>query len=239
MDAAAANPNHISPSFTLPPHEEELLFASLNSNQLTTFNPSPKDRLAMAPTAFTESPLDGSGSLPLNGFEESPFIDYDYEFDPEAGFDYDFANDSQGQMIGKLPGTSSDGDAESNDKRSHPDDEDETVDGGGKRREGDEKVSKKPGRKPLTSEPTSVSIHDGPAFVVLAVTNACYRSARHRIVPPSVHSASARRSTSRIWRPRSRTCRRPPSLQTTKTASCERRSRRCPWSCASTVRGCR
>jgi AP-1-like factor len=195
MDATAANHNTISPNFTLSPHEEELLFAALNSNQPSALNTSPKDRLSMAPTAFTESPLDAAGSLPINGFEESPFIDYDYEFDPEASFDYDFANDSQAQMIGKLPGTSSDGDADGNDKRSHPDDEEETVEGGGKRREGDEKTSKKPGRKPLTSEPTSVSRDGWPAYVVRVVTNACYRSARLRIVPPSERSASARRST--------------------------------------------
>jgi AP-1-like factor len=60
-------------------------------------------------------------------------------------------------MIGKLPGTSSDGDADTHDKRSHPDDDGEEEEGGGKRREGDEKTGKKPGRKPLTSEPTSVS----------------------------------------------------------------------------------
>lgn len=118
----------------------------------------------MAPSAYTQSPLDALGSGPLGNFEESPFIDYDYEFDPETGFEYDFANESQPQMIGELPGaTSSDGDAEGNDKRSHPDDEEDNEEGGGKRREGDEKVSKKPGRKPLTSEPTSVSTHSRDA----------------------------------------------------------------------------
>jgi AP-1-like transcription factor len=168
MDATAANPNRnsksnsISPSYSLSPHQEELLFAALNSNNSAKNNPntSPQaqDRTFMAPSAFTESPLEGAGSLPLNSFDESPFIDYDYEFDPEAGFDYDFSNDSQPQMIGNLPGaTSSDGDAEGPDKRSHPDDEDDEEEGGGKRREGDEKTAKKPGRKPLTSEPTSVS----------------------------------------------------------------------------------
>jgi AP-1-like factor len=161
MDATA-DPNSISPSFALSAHQEELLFAALNSNKATALHPSPpsQDHRSMAPSAFSESPVDGSASLGLNGFEESPFIDYDYEFDPEAGFDYDFANDSQGQMIGNLPGTtSSDGDAEGTDKRSHPDDEEENEEGGGKRREGDEKTAKKPGRKPLTSEPTTVSSH--------------------------------------------------------------------------------
>lgn len=111
----------------------------------------------MAPSSFTESPLQAPGSGTLNGFDESPFIDYDYEFDADGSFDYDFNNDSQGQMIGKLPGSSSDGEADNHDKRSHPDDDDDDEEGGGKRREGDEKSSKKPGRKPLTSEPTSVS----------------------------------------------------------------------------------
>lgn len=116
----------------------------------------------MAPGSLTESPMQAPGSGTL-GFEESPFIDYDYEFDPEGGsFDYDFTNGTDGQMIGTLPGgaslhgtSSSDGDVDNHDKRGHEDDgEDE--EGGGKRREGEEKTGKKPGRKPLTSEPTSV-----------------------------------------------------------------------------------
>lgn len=112
----------------------------------------------MAPISFAESPLQAPGSGTLGSFEDSPFIDYDYDFDADASFDYDFGNDSQGQMIGKLPGSSSDGDADTHDKRSHPDDEDNDEDGGGKRREGDDRSGKKPGRKPLMSEPTSVSI---------------------------------------------------------------------------------
>lgn len=110
----------------------------------------------MAPSALSNSPLDqapGSGTL---GFEQSPFIDYDYDFDADGSFDYSFANDSNAQMIGNLPGTSSDGDGDLHDKRSHPDDNEDDEEGGGKRREGDDKQSKKPGRKPLTSEPTNV-----------------------------------------------------------------------------------
>jgi AP-1-like factor len=147
----------INPSFTLSKRQEELLFAALNSNKasnIDTSNRQSSDNSSMAPGSLTESPLQAPGSGTLNGYEESPFIDYDYEFDADGSFDYVFDNDSQGQMIGKLPGTSSDGDADNHDKRSHPDDDDEE-DGGGKRREGDEKASKKPGRKPLTSEPTS------------------------------------------------------------------------------------
>ena len=152
-------------NFILSPHQQSLLFAALNSNKTSilddTASKTAVDALTMAPMSFDDSPLQQApGSGPLNGFDDSPFIDYDYDFDADAGFDYDFANDPNGLMIGKLPGTSSDGDAETHDKRSHPDDEDDE-EGGGKRRESDDKTSKKPGRKPLTSEPTSVCIDQG------------------------------------------------------------------------------
>lgn len=147
----------LNPEFTLSPRQEQLLFAALNSNKAPNTDTQNKQTFSMAPGSLTESPLQATGSG-QNGFEESPFIDYDYEFDGDGSFDYDFANGStEGLMIGKLPGTSSDGDADTHDKRSHPDDEgDEDEEGGGKRREGEGK-GKKPGRKPLTSEPTSVS----------------------------------------------------------------------------------
>jgi AP-1-like factor len=154
MDTTIARPDTINPNFTLSARQEQLLFAALNSNKASNIDTS-ISQSAMAPGSFTESPLQAPGSGTVNGFEESPFIDYDYEFDADGSYDYDFANDSQAQMIGNLPGTSSDGDADTHDKRSHPDDDDED-EGGGKRRESDEKSSKKPGRKPLTSEPTSV-----------------------------------------------------------------------------------
>lgn len=158
MDTATTKPEPINPTFSLSPRQEQLLFAALNSNKASHIDPSvPQSThpFSMAPASFSESPVQApaSGSL---GLEESPFIDYDYEFDADGSFDYDFNNDSREQMIGNLPGTSSDGDADTHDKRGHPDDEEED-EGGGKRREGDEKSSKKPGRKPLTSEPTSVS----------------------------------------------------------------------------------
>ncbi|KAJ4354778.1 DNA-binding transcription factor yap1 [Ascochyta clinopodiicola] len=85
------------------------------------------------------------------GVEESPFIDY---LDGDTSFDFDGA-DSGAAMIGSLPGDTPD--AESNEKRKSPDEEgdDDDEEGGGKRREGEDKQAKKPGRKPLTSEPTT------------------------------------------------------------------------------------
>ncbi|KAG9237034.1 BAP1, transcription factor bZIP [Amylocarpus encephaloides] len=158
MDITAKKSNSVNPAFTLSARQEQLLFAALNSNNKTTSETSPvpkNDIFTMAPASSSESPVQAPGSSTMNGFEDSPFVDYDYEFDAEGNYDYSFDNGSQGQMIGKLPGGSSDGDADANDKRSHPDDEDDDEEGGGKRREGDDRSSKKPGRKPLTSEPTS------------------------------------------------------------------------------------
>ena len=92
----------------------------------------------------------GSGSFSNAGFDNSPYLDYELD---EANFDWDL----NGEMIGSLPGGSADDEeVEQGDKRKSPDDGDDE-DGGGKRREGDDKTGKKPGRKPLTSEPTSVS----------------------------------------------------------------------------------
>jgi AP-1-like factor len=89
---------------------------------------------------------------PANNFnnasmEESPFVDY---LDGDNSFDFDNAD---GDMIGSLPG---DTPGDSNEKRKSPgDDGDDDDEGGGKRREGEDKQAKKPGRKPLTSEPTT------------------------------------------------------------------------------------
>ncbi|KAL5350817.1 DNA-binding transcription factor yap1 [Pseudogymnoascus australis] len=149
---------------TRRPRGPDLLFAALNSNRATGSDQQNGDGQTIAPAAFdnsiTTSPLQAApGSGSLANLDESPFIDYDYDFDNEASYgEFDFGNLPQGQMIGNLPGSSSDGDAaahETHDKRSLSDDEDNEDEPDGKRREGDDKTSKKPGRKPLTSEPTS------------------------------------------------------------------------------------
>jgi AP-1-like factor len=163
MASATTNGFH-APNFILSPHQQDLLFAALNSNRTTAADQQNGDGQTIAPAAFdnnaTTSPLQAPGSGSLANLDESPFIDYDYDFDNEASYgEYDFSNLPQGQMIGNLPGTSSDGDAaanESHDKRGLSDDEENDDEPDGKRREGDDKTSKKPGRKPLTSEPTSV-----------------------------------------------------------------------------------
>jgi len=161
MDTSPTAKTTTIPSNYLTPHQQDLLFAALNSNK------GPEKSSALLTTNFQMDSLDFTGSPiqqtpgsgTLGSFNESPFIDEYYDFDADGQFDFDSGNDAlQGQMIGKLPGTSSsDGDETLHDKRGHPGDEDEDEEGGGKRREGEDKASKKPGRKPLTSEPTSVS----------------------------------------------------------------------------------
>lgn len=151
--------------FFLTPQQQSLLFAALNSNRApnSAATANAGNASSFSPSSFTKSPTGAGDALSLN---ESPFIDYDYSFDAgDASFDdslYDNTADNL-KMIGDLPAAgaapeSTTGASEGNDspeKRSHPDDEDEPQENGAKRRESTEKVPKKPGRKPLTSEPTS------------------------------------------------------------------------------------
>lgn len=145
--------------FVLTPQQQNLLFAALNSNKAVA-NPPINNVLNMSPSTLNESPLPTNDT---SGIQESPLLDYDFSFDgAEPGFDFTFDDGSQPRMIGDLPGDGDDSredsasaDNENSDKRSHPDDDDEEP-GANKRRESTEKVPKKPGRKPLTSEPSSV-----------------------------------------------------------------------------------
>ena len=140
--------------FVLTPQQQRLLFAALNANK-------PSGSPANNFQTNSLSPLDDSP------FQESPLIDYDYDFgDPNSSLDFSFDDGDQPKMIGDLPpgpstAKSDSADAESPDKRSHPDDDDEE-ENGAKRRESEDKVAKKPGRKPLTTEPSSVSFEPVP-----------------------------------------------------------------------------
>ncbi|KAL1801726.1 hypothetical protein ACET3X_002068 [Alternaria dauci] len=152
--------------FYLDATQQDLLLAALASN-----NQNPNDLFSAgfdngssnkqsANNAQFQYPLDSldpayftspQQQAPANNFnnsvDESPFVDY---LDGDNSFDFDNAD---GDMIGSLPG---DTPADSNEKRKSPGDEgDDDDEGGGKRREGEDKQAKKPGRKPLTSEPTT------------------------------------------------------------------------------------
>ncbi|ROT36593.1 PAP1-domain-containing protein [Sodiomyces alkalinus F11] len=143
--------------FFLTPQQQRLLFAALNSNKQPASQPPATNPLPFSPNSLQMSPAQEQS---LDGFQETPLLDnYDYEFG-DSSFDFDFANESQQTLIGDLPGQhkSESPENDSPDKRAHPDDDesnDSTGASGAKRRESTEKVAKKPGRKPLTSEPSS------------------------------------------------------------------------------------
>jgi AP-1-like factor len=153
----------------LSPNQQDLLLAALSSN-----NPQPSG-LPNNPqvgqsrnSANSRSPQVGQQNNMGNGQlfdspiqqtpgsgnfleENSPFLDYE---DADGSFDFDF---SGAQMIGDLPdGSNGSEEGDLHDKRKSIDGKTDDDEGGGKRRESDDKSAKKPGRKPLTSEPTSV-----------------------------------------------------------------------------------
>ena len=129
----------------LSPDQQDLLVAALNSNHPSdqaNRQRSDSQNLQYTPN-MSSNPA--SGQLDYSG-DDSPYLD----FDPEGEFDDSFDYDNNGRMIGDLP----DGlPGDLHDKRKSIDGKDDDDEGGGKRRE-----SKKPGRKPLMSEPTSVCI---------------------------------------------------------------------------------
>ena len=178
MAVPSTNDTTYNPDLYLSADQQDLLLAALasnkpkgskGSNMLPGTAQTPKSNSAHNP--YDSQPLFSEHSTDMNGnshfvspiqqtpdhtdfgsggLDDSPFLDFDLE---DGSFDWDNGGD---QLIGNIPGMSSNSDElELHDKRKNPDDvEDE--EGGGKRREGEDKSSKKPGRKPLTSEPTTV-----------------------------------------------------------------------------------
>lgn len=143
----------------LDPNQQDLLLAALASNGQNINDLGLNSQQFNYPVDlnqnFFASPQQ---STPATGFsnvgiEESPFADY---LDGDNSFDFD--GDNGDLMIGALPGDSPNKGDESSEKRKNPDDEGDDIEGGGKRREGEDKQAKKPGRKPLTSEPTTVRL---------------------------------------------------------------------------------
>ncbi len=169
-----------NPDLYLSPDQQDLLRAALSSNKPKQSNKSkpysspnsdpifdtvhshisPRQGIMMSNSIYASPLQQGPAFSEFDGvgLNESPFLDYDLDGELDGSFDFDDSNGDQ--MIGALPERSSSGDNEGDihDKRKSIDGEGDD-EGGGKRREGDDKVSKKPGRKPLTSEPTSVSLN--------------------------------------------------------------------------------
>lgn len=155
----------------LSPNQQDLLLAALNSratknpranaaagdtgltNQPTSDPLRKRDSTTMSGTALQQSPT----TMENINADYTPELDY---FEGDASFDFDNA-DLGGEMIGALPGLDANGNPEQHDKRKSPDENASPEEGDAKRQElqEGEKGSKKPGRKPLTNEPTTVSPH--------------------------------------------------------------------------------
>lgn len=147
----------------LSPNQQDLLLAALSSNNPSN-NPSQKQSTQTPQIKPDHSPdqtsSNGASAPPSGGFEnhhnmnafgfgddESPFLDMNGEVD------FDFPGSAD--LIGDLPGVTPGQDYDPGEKRKSMDGQSE-VDGeetGRKRRDSE---AKKPGRKPLTSEPTTV-----------------------------------------------------------------------------------
>jgi len=136
----------------LSPNQQDLLLAALTSN-----NPNSKRQNGTPQIKTDHSPeqsLEGLSAPPSGGFDnanhfgygddESPFLD----FNPEVEFEFPGSAD----LIGDLPGST---DYDIGEKRKSVDGKSdiEGEETGKKRRDSE---AKKPGRKPLTSEPTTV-----------------------------------------------------------------------------------
>lgn len=147
----------------LSPGQQDLLLAALSSNIPANkqSNGTPQIKTDHSPdhTALNDPSAPPSGGYEqsqahLNAFggfgeDESPFLD----FDPNVDLEFPGSAD----LIGDLPGTAPGQDYDIGEKRKSMDGnaEAEGEETGKKRRESE---AKKPGRKPLTSEPTTVCI---------------------------------------------------------------------------------
>lgn len=174
--------NPPDPDLSLTPDQQDLLLTALasnrpqamsntstmSSNRVSNSTKPSVDRVSSSPNQGRQSldaartnielhrsPLQespGLGGVSSDGFYESPLLDF--ELDDGS---YDWENSAE-KLFGNLPGASNDEEGDLHDKRKSPEEE-EDEESGHKRREGEDKSAKKPGRKPLTGEPTTVSYH--------------------------------------------------------------------------------
>ena len=208
-----------NPDSSLTPDQEGLLRIALSSNAANKSSPRQSMQGALADThhpsdpgqqssvsmangngLFTSPTQKTPGSGQLDSFEDSPFLDYDNLDD--GNFDWDTNGD---QLFGDLPGGElNDDNSELHDKRKASTDDNDEDEGSSKRREGDDKGGKKtpqkPGRKPLTGEPTTVRL---PTNKLEITSNyRIHRSARHRIEQHRERSGSGKSAISKILRQR-------------------------------------
>lgn len=150
----------------LSPNQQDLLLAALTSqagahrNLERSYSDTSNEHKPKMSASNTGALFMSPQNADLDGFDYTPELDY---LDNE---NFDFENaDLGGDMIGAMPGGGADmsegpiTNGEGHEKRKSPDENEDSEFGDAKRQETQEgeKAAKKPGRKPLTSEPTTVS----------------------------------------------------------------------------------
>ena len=152
--------------FYLSPQQQQVLLQALASGQSTQNKEAPRPptsngAFSMSPTSLHASPEQQNAMF--SDIPGSSYLDgYDVDFGADSSFDFDVSNMSNPiPDDGNASMNSDTAENESSEKRARDEEEDasNSTSNDAKRRENGEKVPKKPGRKPLTSEPTSVSPH--------------------------------------------------------------------------------
>lgn len=157
--------SHSDSPYYLSPNQQDLLVATLASNQPSTQDEAAgrnepsraivknekENEASSRQDAFQDSTNDYLNASPADA---SPPIGFDLDADGDDQYDFD----APGQFFGDISGETSHNDSnELHEKRKAVGDKDDGDEGGGKRRESEGATGKKPGRKPLTAEPTTVS----------------------------------------------------------------------------------
>jgi AP-1-like transcription factor len=160
------------PNTYLSPDQQDLLLAALSTSDSTrnSFPPSQGSRMLpdaskaqpqRSPANSSSSNINSRNDLSfVDGFGDYPLDDPTFEDFLDGDIDDSFdVNDFGDQSFNGLPQDIHPADTEKDihDKRKNPVHDEDEIDGEHKRRESEDKASKKPGRKPLTSEPTTVS----------------------------------------------------------------------------------
>ena len=173
MNDKQSSSNIYSPNLRLTESEQALLRTALSSNSpRTLIAPSFSQKSASGnagaqmasgtPTQRSRDTMTNNSNIHTSPDQEGPASGLDADTSPLLDFDLEdgnFDRDLNGDLFDDLPGLPSGDSSEHHDKRKkYREENDDEEEGSGKRRESDEKTGRKPGRKPLTGEPTTVSL---------------------------------------------------------------------------------
>lgn len=194
-----------APSSNSPSRSQQRKSSETRTESHNTPGHAPSSSFAASPAGVLNQSQNNAAAFGF-GDDESSFLD----FSPDIDFDFQDAENILGHLSGSLPPEGKSDESEQVDTPSEPrekrkDMEDgrpgnDNEESGKKRKESDEKAAKKPGRKPLTSEPTSVCNYVPRVFFfggggsLYILTNSLYRNARRRTARRSGHSVKGRRS---------------------------------------------